>query len=133
MLIRLCDNYASINDQSISQFYERITGLDSYTNDRFYSAGEQLQGLRTDTQVRFFTAEANISATQNQLMVESGRSQTVEAQLQSQISNLSSNTDSVALNSLAELVQDYRVNGSGLEGRLVFLEGVVAALVAKSV
>ena len=52
------DSYASINDQSISQVHERITGLDSYTNDRFYSAGEQLQGLRNDTQVRFFTAEA---------------------------------------------------------------------------
>ena len=106
--------------------------LDSYTNDRFYSAGEQLQGLRTETQVRFFTAEANISATQNQLMVESGRAQTAEAGLQSQISSLLSNTDAVALNSLAELVADYRVNGSGLEGRLIFLEGVVAALVAKS-
>ena len=126
------DNYASINDQSISQVHERITGLDSYTNDRFYSAGEQLQGLRTETQLRFFTAEANISATQNQLMVESGRAQTAEAGLQSQISSLLSNTDAVALNSLAELVADYRVNGSGLESRLLFLEGVVAALVAKS-
>ena len=82
---------------------------------------------------------ANISATQNQLMVESGRAQTAEAQLQSQISSLLSNTDAVALNSLAELVADYRENGVGVSGnvsaladRVVFLEGVVAALVAKS-
>ena len=72
-------------------------------------------------------------------MVESGRAQTVEAQLQSQISSLLSNTDAVALNSLAELVADYRVNGSGvsssvsaLTDRVVFLEGVIAMLVAKS-
>jgi len=72
-------------------------------------------------------------------MVESGRAQTAEAKLQSQISSLLSNTDSVALNSLAELVQDYSVNGVGISGnvtaltdRVVFLEGIVAALVAKS-
>ena len=72
-------------------------------------------------------------------MVESGRAQTAEAQLQSQISSLLSNTDSVALNSLAELVQDYRVNGMGvsssvsaLADRVLFLEGVIADLVAKS-
>ena len=82
---------------------------------------------------------SNIAATQNQVMVEAGRAQTVEAQLQSQISSLLSNTDAVALNSLAELVADYRVNGTGvsssvsaLADRVVFLEGVVAALVAKS-
>lgn len=80
----------------------------------------------------------NISHTQNMVMVESGRAQTVEAQLQSQISSLLSNTDAVALNSLAELVTDYRVNGgvyqsslSTLTDRVVFLEGVIASLVAK--
>ena len=72
-------------------------------------------------------------------MVESGRAQTAEAKLQSQISSLLSNTDAVALNSLAELVADYRVNGSGvsnsvsaLADRVLFLEGVIADLVAKS-
>ena len=133
------DGYVASNEGAVYQVNERITGLDSYTNDRFYSAGEQLQGLRTETQLRFFTAEANISATQNQLMVESGRAQTAEAKLQSQISSLLSNTDAVALNSLAELVADYRVNGSGvsnsvsaLADRVLFLEGVIADLVAKS-
>ena len=82
---------------------------------------------------------SNIAATQNQVMVEAGRAQTVEAQLQSQISSLLANTDAVALNSLAELVADYRVNGTGvsssvsaLADRVLFLEGVIADLVAKS-
>ena len=80
----------------------------------------------------------NISHTQNLVMVEAGRAQTVEAQLQTQISSLLSNTDAFALNSLAELVADYRTNGSTVSGsvsaltdRVVFLEGVVAALVAR--
>ena len=41
------------------------------------------------------------------------RATTVEQSLQTQISALLSNTDSVALNSLAELVTDYRENGMG--------------------
>ena len=72
-----------------------------------------------------------VSSVQNAVTVESSRAQTVEAGLQSQISNLLSNTDAVTLNSLAELVADYRLNGSGLESRIVYLEGVVAALVDK--
>ena len=41
------------------------------------------------------------------------RATTVEQSLQTQISALLSNTDSVALNSLSELVVDYRENGMG--------------------
>ena len=81
----------------------------------------------------------NISHTQNLVMVEAGRAQTVEAQLQAQISSLLSNTDAVALNSLAELVTDYRANGgvyqsslSALTDRMLFLEGVIADLVART-
>jgi len=38
--------------------------------------------------------------------------------LQNQISSLLNNTDAVALNSLAELVADYKQNGEGIDGRL---------------
>ena len=43
---------------------------------------------------------------------EKTRAEAAEADLQSQISNLLSNTDEVALNSLAEIVQDYTDNGA---------------------
>ena len=42
---------------------------------------------------------------------EKTRAEAVEAGLQTQISNLLSNTDETALNSLAEIVQDYTDNG----------------------
>ena len=43
---------------------------------------------------------------------EKARAEAVEARLQTQISNLLSNTDEVALNSLAEIVADYTTNGA---------------------
>ena len=81
-------------------------------------------------------------ASDNQALTEAetARAQTAESGLQTQISNLLANTDAVALNSLAELVADYRINGSGvsssvsaLTDRVAYLEGVIAMLVAKSV
>ena len=78
------------------------------------------------------TATALNEENYERILAETARAGAAEAGLQSQISSLLSNTDAVALNSLAELVADYRVNGSGLEGRLVFLEGIVAALVART-
>ena len=62
---------------------------------------------------------------------ESKRASEAEAGLQNQISNILSNTDAVALNSLAELVADYRNNGSSLQARVVYLEGCVASLLNK--
>ena len=46
-------------------------------------------------------------------MGEKTRAEAAEADLQSQISNLLSNTDETALNSLAEIVQDY-TDGHGM-------------------
>ena len=55
---------------------------------------------------------ARVGTLEGQHIAENARATTVEAGLQNQISALLSNTDSVALNSLAELVADYRENGS---------------------
>ena len=60
---------------------------------------------------------ANILSQQHEsqatsINTEVTRATGVEASLQTQISALLSNTDAVALNSLAELVTDYRQNGS---------------------
>ena len=52
------------------------------------------------------------------LISEINRATGVEASLQTQIWALLSNTDSVALNSLAELVTDYRENGQGVASSL---------------
>ena len=52
------------------------------------------------------------------LTSEITRATGVEASLQTQISALLSNTDAVALNSLAEIVTDYRENGQGVASSL---------------
>ena len=66
---------------------------------------------------------------------EATRALAAEADLQSQISNLLANTDGVALNSLAELVADYGLNGTTVTGslnaavaRITQLESTIAAL-----
>ena len=133
------DAYVVSNDSAVEGVHIRVSEYHMNYNQRFANLDASIQGLGSDLDGRLYIAEQNITATQNTVMEESGRAQTVEAQLQSQISSLLSNTDAVALNSLAELVADYRVNGSGvsssvsaLADRVLFLEGVIADLVAKS-
>ena len=133
------DAYVVSNNEAVATLNTDLSAnisdvYNQMTNDRM--ASQSVTGA-LDSKIQLNIS--NIAATQNMVMVEAGRAQTVEAQLQSQISSLLSNTDSVALNSLAELVQDDRVNGMGvsssvsaLADRVVFLEGIVAALVAKS-
>ena len=66
-----------------------------------------LSGAATALTARVDTLEA-------QHIAETARATVVEQDLQSQISSLLANTDVVALNSLAELVTDYRQNGQGV-------------------
>lgn len=132
------DGYVGVNDQTVMEVNLRISEYHANYNQRFAAGTTDLRDVRIALEERLDTAEENITSTQASVMDESGRAQIAEAGLQSQISSLLSNTDAVALNSLAELVADYRVNGVGvsssvsaLAARVVFLEGVVAALVAK--
>ena len=60
--------------------------------------------------------------TNGRIDAEVSRATTVEQGLQSQISALLSNTDAVALNSLSELVVDYRENGMGVTTSLANYE-----------
>ena len=60
--------------------------------------------------------------TNGRIDTEIGRATGVELSLQTQISALLSNTDSVALNSLSELVTDYRENGMGVATSLADYE-----------
>ena len=55
---------------------------------------------------------SRVGTLEGQQIAETARATVVEQDLQSQISSLLANTDAVALNSLAELVTDYRENGS---------------------
>jgi hypothetical protein len=64
--------------------------------------------------------------------VEKARAEAVEAGLQNQITALLSNTDAVALNSLAELVSQYSQYNTSLVYRVSQLEAVLADLVEKS-
>ena len=57
---------------------------------------------------------ARVDTLEAQHIAETARATVVEQDLQSQISALLANTDAVALNSLAELVTDYRQNGQGV-------------------
>lgn len=63
---------------------------------------------------------------------EKARAEAVEAGLQNQITALLSNTDAVALNSLAELVTQYSQYNTSLVFRVSQLEAVLADLVEKS-
>ena len=71
-----------------------------------------LSGAATALTARVDTLEAQHVAQDARIDAEFARATGVEQSLQSQISALLSNTDAVALNSLAELVADYRENGS---------------------
>ena len=71
-----------------------------------------LNGAATVLTARVDTLEGQHVAQEARIDTEFARATGVEAGLQNQISALLSNTDSVALNSLAELVADYRENGS---------------------
>ena len=71
-----------------------------------------LSGAATVLTARVDTLEGQHVAQEARIDTEFARATGVEAGLQNQISALLSNTDSVALNSLAELVADYRENGS---------------------
>ena len=57
---------------------------------------------------------SRVGTLEGQQIAETARATVVEQDLQSQISSLLANTDAVALNSLAELVTDYRQNGQGV-------------------
>ena len=57
---------------------------------------------------------SRVGTLESQQIAETARATVVEQDLQSQISSLLANTDVVALNSLAELVTDYRQNGQGV-------------------
>jgi hypothetical protein len=127
------DSHATNALQAYGHFDSRITG----ETNRATAAEVQEAKARQDADTLH---SANISATQNQIMDESNRAQTVEVGLQAQITNLLANTDAVALNSLSELVADYRLNGSSVSGsvsaltdRVAYLEGVIVMLVARSV
>lgn len=132
------DNYKVSNDAAVEGVHIRISQYHANYNSRFIDGTVALREVKAELVERIYLAEENITYAQNSVMEESGRAQIAEAGLQTQISNLLANTDSVALNSLAELVADYRVNGTGLTGninaleaRVVFLEGIISQLVAK--
>ena len=118
------DVYVYHNDSEV------IT-LRTYVGDSITIVDGKIDTERKERENADRMLDDKVSSVQNAVTVETKRAQSVEAGLQSQISNLLSNTDAVALNSLAELVADYRLNGSGLESRILYLEGVVAALVDK--
>ena len=135
----LVDTYVTSNDAAVVGVHQRITDNHMYYQQRFTNADSAIQ---QEAQYRENAHDAALevsSGIHHELLAEVARSTAAEAGLQTQISSLLSNTDAVALNSLAELVADYRVNGMGvsssvsaLADRVLFLEGVIADLVARS-
>lgn len=136
----LSDAYVTSNDAAVEAVHLRISEYHVNYNQRFASIESS---VRDEAQSRENSHDSAMQvASDNQALTEAetARAQTAEAGLQTQISNLLANTDAVALNSLAELVADYRTNGSGvsssvsaLTDRVAYLEGVITMLVAKSV
>ena len=136
----LFDGYVTSNDAAVEAVHQRISDYHVNYYQRFASIESS---VRDEAQSRENSHDSAMQvASDNQALTEAetARAQTAESGLQTQISNLLANTDAVALNSLAELVADYRINGSGvsssvsaLTDRVAYLEGVIAMLVAKSV
>ena len=74
--------------------------------------------VTADLTARVGTLEGQHIAQEGRLDTEFARATGVEASLQTQISALLANTDAVALNSLSELIVDYRENGQGVAASL---------------
>jgi hypothetical protein len=83
-----------------------------------------------DTQMALDISALSSGSTSG-LNAEIARATAAEASLQSQITNILSNTDTTALNSLAELVADYGNYNTSLVSRVTYLEQVIAQLVNK--
>ena len=81
-----------------------------------------IQGSLTYLNNRADTLSDQHGYTNGRIDSEINRATTVEQSLQTQISALLRTTDSVALNSLAELVVDYRENGMGVATSLASYE-----------
>jgi hypothetical protein len=134
------DAYVVSNDAAVEGVHVRISSNHTYYQQRFANLDS---AIRDEAQYRENAHDSAMQvASDNQALTEAetARATSSEAGLQTQISNLLANTDAVALNSLAELVADYRLNGSGvsssvsaLTDRVAYLEGVITMLVAKSV
>jgi hypothetical protein len=89
----------------------------------YESAARVANVVAINEKTAYLEDRANTSSQQHfdddiRLTSEITRATGVEADLQSQISALLSNTDAVALNSLAEIVTDYRENGQGVASSL---------------
>lgn len=133
------DAYVVSNDAAVEGVHIRVSENHVYYQQRFTNLDT---AIRDEAQFRENAHDSAMQvASDNQALTEAetARATSSEAALQSQISSLLANTDAVALNSLAELVSDYRLNGTGvsssvsaLEARVLFLEGVIADLVAKT-
>ena len=136
----LSDAYVISNDAAVEAVHLRVSENHVYYQQRFTNLDSAIQNEAQYRENAHDSAMAVASANQALTEAETARALGSEASLQTQISNLLANTDAVALNSLAELVADYRVNGSGvsssvsaLTDRVAFLEGVIADLVARTV
>ena len=77
-----------------------------------------MRGITTYLEGRANTLSDQHTYEEARLNTEISRATGVEASLQTQISALLSNTDAVVLNSLTELVTDYRENGSTVASSL---------------
>jgi len=74
-------------------------------------------------------ADAKLSG---DLAFESGERKSEIKRVDDRVSFLTANTDPAALDSLAEVVANFNVNGASYASRLTYLEGVIASLVNKS-
>lgn len=134
------DGYVTSNNSAVEGVHIRVSENHVYYQQRFANLDSAIQAEAQSRENAHDSAMQVASDNQALTEAETARATTAESGLQTQISNLLANTDAVALNSLSELVADYRVNGgtvsssvSALTDRVAYLEGVIAMLVAKSV
>ena len=103
-------NYAAVTQESADRSASDAD-LGTRINNNFYAiSGEQADRAAADTALSN-RIDDEVTARTSGDSVERQRAEGVETGLQTQISNLLSNTDSVALNSLAEIVADYNSLG----------------------
>ena len=126
-------NIEAARAQEVDAYFQ--SALNSESTARAGAITEVL-GITTYPGQRVDTLSDQHAYQEGRINTEISRATGVEASLQPQISALLSNIDDVALNSLAELVTDYRQNGQGVADSIatyqVSNDSALAAALAES-
>jgi hypothetical protein len=140
------DNFNLLGAQIVSENKARVAAVSAETKAREDADANLLgaiQSVEADSKTRDSALDVKLSLERTRVEgVEaslSGRIDTEITDRKSDVSRLdgridfiTNNADGAAIDSLAEIVSQFNLNGATLASRITYLEGVVASLVNKS-